>query len=189
MQHSPCFPHFSFRVSLVLFALTAFLAACGSSASTSGASSTTTGVNNGGPNGGGTTSACTPGNVIINTISTEVFCGPAQAHVTIGGQTYIITNGACFSASAGTGVNIGHEVLDVSNSAAAQALKAQYAYFGALAQASKDGTYPNSTIAGNHQNVDFTASGTITLSNNLQAGTFTGTTILGNQTISGSWTC
>lgn len=170
--------HFASHLHLLALA-TAFailLTACGSSAAPA--------------NGGGSVagSTCTPGNVVITGISTEVFCGQAVGKATIDGQTYTITSGMCFNQMGMVGVNIGHEVLDAT-SAAGTALKAQYHYFGANVQATKDGTYANSDLAGNYGNVDFTALGTATLSNNLQAGSFTGTTIIGNKPVTGSWTC
>ena len=165
---------------LVAAALAVLLAACGAN----GTSSST--ASSGGAGTSGTN--CTTSNQVINGISTEIFCGPAIGHVTVGGQSYTITNGACFNQMGLAGVNIGHEVLGATSSAA-QALRAQYDYLGAEAQATKDGTYPNSIFSGNHLSVDFTSTGTITLSNNLQAGSFTGAAISGGQHVTGSWTC
>lgn len=165
--------------------LASLLAACGanSSSGATAGNSTTTGNST-------STSSCTAGNQVINGISTQVFCGTAKGQATIDGQTYTFTNGLCFNNQAGlVGVNIGHEVIDPTNSAAGTALTATYDYLGIEAQATKDGTYPNSFIAGNHHTIDLTGMGTVTFSNNLQAGTFTGKTTIDGKDVTGSWTC
>jgi hypothetical protein len=161
-------------------------AACGSSASNNGAttgSATTTGK------GTSSTTGCTPGNVVVNGVSTEVFCGPAKAQASYQGQTFTWSSGACFNEMGLIGVNIGHEVLDPTNSAAGNTLKQKYDYFGAETTATADGTYANSTMAGWYHGQDITSFGTITLSNTLHAGSFTGKTILGGVTVTASWTC
>ncbi|MBA3822779.1 MAG: hypothetical protein H0X24_02600 [Ktedonobacterales bacterium] len=170
------------RILVACLALTLALAACAAKGSTANSTTTT--------NGGGTTStSCTPGTTVVNGINTIKFCGPAKGSVTINGQTYTISGGACFNTQGQVGVNIGHEVLDGTNSDAGKALKKQYDYFGALTAATKDGTYEQSTLAGYIHGVDFTAFGKTTLSNNLQAGSFTGTTILTQTVVTGSFTC
>ena len=133
--------------------------------------------------------ACVPGTNVVNGVNTIKFCGTATGKVAISGQTYTFSEGACFNTQGQVGVNIGHEVLDPTNGDVGNALKKQYDYLGALAQATKDGTYDHATIAGYAHGIDFTAVGTLTLSNNLQAGSFTGTTILTHLAVTGSFAC
>ncbi len=160
------------------------IASCGN-----GSSSTTGSVNNGGPNSsGGDNGGCTTGEQVINNISTEIFCGSAKAQATYQGRNFTWSQGSCFNEQGNVGVNIGHEVLDPTNSAAGNDLKKKYDYFGAVVQASADGTYQGD-VAGYYQGQDITATGTVTLSKNLQAGSFTGKTILGGVDVTASWTC
>ena len=85
-------------------------------------------------------------------------------------------------------VNIGTEVLD--HTAAGTQLKQQYAYLGILVNATTDGTYPNSLVAGNYQAHDFALSNaTVTISQQATRGTFTGTNVTDNSAVNGSWTC
>lgn len=169
-----------------ILACCAALAACGGPSSSSRAASNTS--VNASTNTTSSTAGCTPGNVTVNGISTEVFCGPAKAQAQFQGQMFMWSNGSCFNEMGNVGVNIGHEVLDPTNSAAGNQLKKQFDYFGAEAQATKDGTYQG-LLAGYFHGQDITSQGTITLSNNLQAGSFTGKTILGSQSVTASWTC
>jgi len=161
-----------------------FIASCGN-----GSSGTTSSVNNGGPNNGaGNNSGCTQGEQTVHGISTEKFCGSAKAQATYQGHNFTWSQGACFNQQGMVGANIGQEVLDPTNSAAGNALKQKYDYFGAETQTSADGTYQGN-IAGYYQGQDITSTGSLTLSQNLQSGSFTGKTILGGVSVTASWTC
>jgi hypothetical protein len=169
------------HIALFLAGLTFTLAACGG-----GSGSSTTATSSAGSSST-TNSGCTAGVVQVNGVTTRKFCGPAKATVIVGGQTFNLSGGECFNTSGLVGVNIGQVVLGETD--AAKALKKQLTYLGIEVQASNDGTYPNAILSGYTSGVDFTGIGTLTLSNNLRAGAFSGKTILSKQDFTGTYTC
>jgi hypothetical protein len=130
---------------------------------------------------------CAGGVAEINGITTRAFCGSATAQADVGGQTWSWTQGQCETLSRYFTVNIGRIIMDTG--AAANQLKKQYDYFGTTFSAIADGTYTGS-IAGNYQGKDILTTGTtITLSDGMKKGTFTGTNLDDNIPVSGSFSC
>jgi hypothetical protein len=167
---------------LLALAVLTMLAACGTNSSVSKSSGTSTGST------GTSAVGCVAEVREINGVNTRSFCGPATATATVGGQQWSWTQGQCFNESGMVGVNIGRVILGTD--VTAQQLKKQYDYFGVTVQASKDGTYPGTAIAGEYHGQDLTiVSGSVTLSSNLSKGSFTGDLFSGGGHVTGSWSC
>jgi hypothetical protein len=177
---------------IIVFALAGclFLVACGGK-SDSPASNTA---------GGGQTSASNSGggNCGVrqeNGVNTRTFCGNATAQMVVDGKTLTFDKGECEFRSDTVAVNVGTTVIGSDD--AAKALKAKYAYFGAVIgqsssgkDAASDGAYPGSLVTANDHGTGYTVgNATVTLKNNRKSGEFTGTKIGSQDTITGTFTC
>ena len=175
------------HLGLVAILFIALLSACGGNSASRGTGSgairtgksstpTNTAVSKGGAD------VCTPGVSVISGVTTQQYCGKANAQATVAGEHQEWSGGACFAQAGLAGVNIGRHITDPTNSSAVQILKKQYDYFGAQAHATTDGSY-GGTITGVYHGAQFSATGTISFTNSLRAGSFTG------GAITATWTC
>ena len=131
------------------------------------------------------TTGCTAGVNAAGGATVRTFCGPARAAVKIGGKTLHFTNGECEKVSGSYSVNIGSITLP--------AAKPKYMYFGFTTTKKQGGTYKIYGDVGlgwqtPGKNYGL-GTGSVTISSSMKSGTFSGTTILGAQKASGSWTC
>jgi hypothetical protein len=177
------------RGGLLACALAALLAGCGSSSSSGAHSSSSTGGNTS-TQGGTSSTGGDCGVSTINGVSTRAFCGTATGQASLGGTTTSWSKGDCESAGGNFAVSFGRVILGTD--AAATTLKKQYDYLGvAVIGATKDGAYAANTIlAVNYKGTAYAVTNAkITITNNLTKGTFTGTDLLTNAAVSGSFSC
>ncbi|GEM_PF-6118216 len=172
---------------IILCGLFVALTGCGSSGgsttghTTSGATATATGSS-----GGSSHCSAPSSDVTVNGIKTVKFCGPAKAQATFGGQSASWSDGNCLTQSGIFTVNIGQEAVDGNPND----LK-KFDYFGIDVTGAKgDGTYQQVVVTGVYHGQQYILSGgTVTLTGNMTAGTFTGTDLTTQATVSGSFTC
>lgn len=112
----------------------------------------------------------------------RIFCGgPAQAEVTVGGRNYILKGGTCQSAGGLWWVNIG-VVVDASHKGAPPD------YFGADVPL-KSGVFSGADMNVNVGGKGYPLKASGTLSSDRKSGTFSAKQILGDATVTGSFTC
>ncbi|MER6123779.1 hypothetical protein ABT173_14180 [Streptomyces sp. NPDC001795] len=112
----------------------------------------------------------------------RTFCeGPAQAKVTVGGRDYVLKGGTCEASGGLWSVNIG-VVIDATHKGAPPD------YFGANLPL-KGGAFSGADMDVNVGGKGYPLKASGTVSSDRRSGTFSGKQILGDATVTGSFTC
>ena len=132
----------------------------------------------------GTPGACKPGQRTVGGTTIVVHCGPAKATVKVGGKTYQIFGGTCgWKPSAALYmVDVGIQSLNSKQPRAR--------YLGVRSSHRRGGTYTNVAVAFQVNRTGYTLGrSTVTISRDLERGSFSGDLLFGVGSAKGSWTC
>lgn len=166
-------------LAIILCGLLLALVGCGSSGGNTGAT--------GSPTTNGSTHCSMPSSdVTVDGVSTVKFCGPAKAQASFGGQSASWSDGNCLTEGGIFTVNVGQEAVDGNPND----LK-KFDYFGLDVPSVKgDGPYEQAVITGVYHGQQFTLGDDfVTLTENLTAGSFTGTDLTTQGSVRGSFSC
>jgi hypothetical protein len=127
--------------------------------------------------------ACTSGVKTSGGATYRTFCGSAHATLKFGGKTYQFLGGSCDSTTSTFTINLGTITLPPG--------KPKYRYFGITVFTGKDGTYINQAVAWQFPNGAHNAlfRATIKLTGGRKHGTFSGKSLTGGKSGSGTFSC